>query len=362
MHFINLRQLAITTSVDGRQHHQARRRLGRTTTTTIVAFASLITSAMAALIDKENWFAESEVMWPGQRFSLKVGEVLHHSRSAFQDILVFQSETYGRVLVLDGVIQLTERDEFAYQEMIAHLPLLSHPEPKRVLIVGGGDGGVLREVARHACVETIDMCEIDAGVVEVSKRFFAESTATAYGDARLTLVHADAAAYLRTIVGGADDGADLSDPAIAAALARRQTPGGWPGYDVIIVDSSDPVGPAETLFEPAFYDSMRAALAPGGAVCTQGECMWLHLPLISKVVSACRDLFPTVEYAYTCVPTYPSGQIGFIMCSLDESRHALVKPVRAPVGPLQDQLRYYSPDVHAAAFVLPPFAERELRK
>ncbi|KAH8075056.1 spermidine synthase [Aureococcus anophagefferens] len=104
---------------------------------------------MAALIDKENWFAESEVI----------------SRS----------------------------DEFAYQEMIAHLPLFSHPEP--ALIVGGGDGGVLREVARHACVETIDMCEIDAGVVEVSKQFFAESTATAYGDARLTLVHADAAAY-----------------------------------------------------------------------------------------------------------------------------------------------------------------------
>ena len=299
-------------------------------------------------------------MWPGQRFSLKVTKVLYHERSEFQDVLVFESETYGKVLVLDGVIQLTERDEFAYQEMITHLPLFSHPEPKRVLIVGGGDGGVLREVARHACVETIDMCEIDRGVVAVAKDF-GFCTATAFDDARLTLVYADAAVYLKTIVQGADAGADVANPAIAAALARRSADGGWPGYDVIICDSSDPVGPAESLFAPAFYDSMRAALAPGGCVCTQGECMWLHLPLISNVLTACRSLFPTVEYAYTCVPTYPSGQIGFIMCSLDDSRHALVKPVRAPVKDLQDQLKYYSPEMHTAAFVLPPFAARSLQ-
>ena len=299
-------------------------------------------------------------MWPGQRFSLKVTKVLYHERSEFQDVLVFESETYGKVLVLDGVIQLTERDEFAYQEMITHLPLFSHPEPKRVLIVGGGDGGVLREVARHACVETIDMCEIDRGVVAVAKDF-GFCTATAFDDARLTLVYADAAVYLKTIVQGADAGADVANPAIAAALARRSADGGWPGYDVIICDSSDPVGPAESLFAPAFYDSMRAALAPGGCVCTQGECMWLHLPLISNVLTACRSLFPTVEYAYTCVPTYPSGQIGFIMCSLDDSRHALVKPVRAPVKALQDQLKYYSPEMHTAAFVLPPFAARSLQ-
>jgi len=313
---------------------------------------------MASLIEN-SWFAESEVMWPGQRFSLKVAEegVLHRSKSKFQDILVFQSETYGKVLVLDGVIQLTERDEFAYQEMIAHLPLFAHAEPKRVLIVGGGDGGVLREVARHSCVEVVDMCEIDEAVVKVAREHFGDSTATAFDDPRLTLVHADAAAYLKTVVDGSGD---ASDPAVAAALKRRG--GGWPGYDVIIVDSSDPVGPAETLFAPAFYDSMRAALAPGGCVCTQGECLWLHLPLISKVVRACRGIFPTVEYAFTTVPTYPSGQIGFVVCSLDDSERALVRPLRAPNRDLQKVLRYYNPDVHAAAFVLPEFASRELHK
>merc|ERR1711938_354967 len=118
---------------------------------------------MAAQLITGDWFAESEVMWPGQRFSLKVKKdgVLHRSRSKFQDILVFQSETYGKVLVLDGVIQLTERDEHAYQEMIAHIPLHSHPDPQSVLIVGGGDGGVLREVCRHPGVSRVTMCEID---------------------------------------------------------------------------------------------------------------------------------------------------------------------------------------------------------
>ena len=317
-----------------------------------------IKNKMAELITGD-WFAESEVMWPGQRFSLKVKRdgVLHRSRSKFQDILVFQSETYGKVLVLDGVIQLTERDEFAYQEMIAHLPLFAHAEPKRVCIVGGGDGGVLREVARHSCVEVIDMCEIDEQVVAVAKEHFSDSTATSFDDPRLTLVHADAAAYLKAIVDGKGDS---SDPAIAAALKRRSSQ--WPGYDVIIVDSSDPVGPAETLFAPAFYDSMKAALAPNGIVCTQGECLWLHLPLIAKVVTACRATFPSVEYAYTTVPTYPSGQIGFVLCSLDDGERALIRPTRAPTSQLQKLLRYYNPDVHAASFILPEFAARELRK
>ena len=149
-------------------------------------------------------------------FSLKVKKdgVLHRSRSKFQDILVFQSETYGKVLVLDGVIQLTERDEFAYQEMIAHLPLFAHAEPKRVCIVGGGDGGVLREVARHSSEVEGSRRDRRAG------RASGEGALLGFdGDVlrrpSLTLVHADAAAYLKAIVDGKGDS---SDPAIAAAL------------------------------------------------------------------------------------------------------------------------------------------------
>jgi spermidine synthase len=115
-----------------------------------------------------KWFAETEAMWPGQKMCLEVEEVLFNGKSDFQDIIVFKSKTYGTVLILDGVIQLTERDEFAYQEMIAHIPMFACKDPKRVLIIGGGDGGVLREVVKHPTVETIHMCEIDAGVRHIS--------------------------------------------------------------------------------------------------------------------------------------------------------------------------------------------------
>jgi len=312
---------------------------------------------MASLISSDEWFSESEVLWPGQKFSLKVERVLYEGKSAFQEILVFESATYGRVLVLDGVIQLTERDEFAYQEMIAHLPLFAHPEPKHVLIVGGGDGGVLREVARHACVERIDMCEIDAEVVAVARRFLSGSTASAFDDPRLTLIHDDAAKFLEALVSGASEGVA---PDAARLAATRRAAADWRGYDAIIVDSSDPVGPAESLFLAAFYEAMRAALAPNGVISTQGECAWLHLPLISKVIAACATIFPTVDYAYTSVPTYPSGQIGFILCSLNPARNTLAAPKRAPTDHFQAQLRYYNPAIHAAAFTLPQFVAVEL--
>ena len=121
-------------------------------TSTTPAHAQSVAKSVVAMPIKEGWFSESEVMWPGQAMSLKVEEVLYEGRSDFQDVLVFKSATYGKVLVLDGVIQLTERDEHAYQEMIAQIPLHCHPDPKSVLIVGGGDGGVLREVCRHSRV------------------------------------------------------------------------------------------------------------------------------------------------------------------------------------------------------------------
>lgn len=283
------------------------------------------------LISQDGWFSESEVMWPGQRMSLKVENVLFHEKSSFQDVLVFDSTTYGRVLVLDGVIQLTERDEAAYQEMITHLPMFAHKNPKRVLIVGGGDGGVLREVARHECVETITMCEIDPLVCDVSKKFFTSTMATAFNDPRLTLLHQDAAVFLKNLTN--ED-----------------------KYDVIVVDSSDPVGPAESLFEIEFYASLKKALRPDGIVCTQGECIWLHLDLITKVMENFGQLFPNVNYAVTSVPTYPSGQIGFVLSSLNQDG-GLNTPKR---DIKQEELKYYSKEIHSSAFTLPNFAERKI--
>ena len=151
------------------------------------------------LISAEGWFGEKEVMWPGQQMRLRVadGGVLLRQRTEFQDLLVFQSTDYGRCLVLDGVIQLTERDECAYQESIAHIPMFAHPCPRRVCIIGGGDGGVLREVCKHACVEHVTHCELDAAVVAAAKRFFGGTVATAFDDPRVTLLHEDGAEVRR---------------------------------------------------------------------------------------------------------------------------------------------------------------------
>jgi spermidine synthase len=282
-----------------------------------------------------GWFSESEVLWPGQRFSLKVKgtKAIVDCKSKYQHIQIFDSETYGRVLVLDGVIQLTERDEHAYQESIAHIPLFAHPNPKSVLIIGGGYGGVLREVARHSSVQKISMCEIDEELVGLTKKHFSQSTATAFGDARLDLRFMDAAEFVR----------DKDEE-----------------FDVIIVDSSDPVGPAETLYTSEFYQSLRQSLRPGGVICTQGECMWLHLDLISRVMGDCAKLFSAVDYAFAAVPTYPSGQIGFVLARKAGCAEGarLSKPRREPPEAMQKLLRYYSPAVHEAAFVLPVFAEK----
>eukprot|EP01087_Luapelamoeba_hula_P024304 TRINITY_DN91_c0_g1_i1.p1 TRINITY_DN91_c0_g1~~TRINITY_DN91_c0_g1_i1.p1 ORF type:complete len:287 (+),score=53.29 TRINITY_DN91_c0_g1_i1:67-927(+) len=277
----------------------------------------------------KGWFSELGTMWPGQAFSLEVEEVLYEGKTEFQDIVVFKSKNYGKVLALDGVIQLTERDEFAYQEMIVHIPLIAHPNPKKVLIIGGGDGGVVREVCKHPGVESIEMCEIDKGVPETSKKFL-PTMSTHFGDPRLTLLIEDGCKYLATKTAE---------------------------YDVIIVDSSDPVGPAEVLFQAPFYASMRNALKDGGIVCTQAECLWLHLDLISSLVNSSREMYNTVEYAFTTIPTYPCGQVGFVVCSLQDKSFTASVPSRTlPKG----STRYYNEKVHSAAFVLPEFARAKL--
>ncbi|KAK9707366.1 hypothetical protein RND81_07G192700 [Saponaria officinalis] len=251
--------------------------------------------------------------------------------------MVFQSSTYGKVLVLDGVIQLTERDECAYQEMISHLPLCSIPNPKKVLVIGGGDGGVLREVARHSSVEHIDICEIDEMVVTVSKEFFPE-VAVGYDDPRVNLLIGDGVAFLKAAPEGS--------------------------YDAVIVDSSDPIGPAKELFEKPFFESVARALRPGGVVCTQAESIWLHMHIIEDIVSNCRDIFKgSVNYAWTTVPTYPSGVIGFMLCSTDGPTVDFKHPVN-PIDKAEDNgtekrpLKFYNAEIHSAAFCLPSFAKR----
>lgn len=289
-------------------------------------------NGMDLIID--GWFHERGELWKGQAMSLKVNKVLDHYRTDFQDLLVFESENHGNVLVLDGVIQVTTRDEFSYQEMIAHIPLMAHPNPKKVLVIGGGDGGVLREVARHKCVEEIVECEIDEGVIIASKKHL-PSLAVGYEDPRVRVEIMDGAKFLE----------------------ENQE-----SFDVIITDSSDPIGPASVLFETPFYDAMHKSLREGGIVCTQGECMWLHLDLIEPLVSKISQTYSTVEYAYTTIPTYPSGQIGFIVATKGGGASGSVgcKVPQRSLGFPETDLKYYTPELHSAAFVLPAFCQRAI--
>jgi spermidine synthase len=182
------------------------------------------------------------------------------------------------------------------------------------------------------------MCEIDQGVVAVAKEFFGGITATAFDDPRVTLLFKDAAEYVK------EHNAS---------------------FDVVIMDSSDPVGPAESLYQDSFLASVQSALRPGGILCMQGECMWLHLQFIKDTLLAASALFDVVDYAYTGVPTYPCGQIGFILCkgprcsvgaAPPKLSASLRKPKRSPSDALSKQLKYYTPGLHVASFELPQFA------
>ncbi|KAK2615198.1 hypothetical protein N8I77_001969 [Diaporthe amygdali] len=270
----------------------------------------------------------------GQAMTLKVKKVLHHEKSKYQDVLIFESTDYGTVLVLDNVIQCTERDEFSYQEMITHLAMNSHPDPKKVLVIGGGDGGVLREVVKHEGIEEAVLCDIDEAVIRLSKQYL-PGMAAGYNHPKVKVHVGDGFKFL-------DDYKN--------------------SFDVIITDSSDPEGPAESLFQKPYFKLLHDALRDGGVITTQGsENQWLHLPLITKLKQDCKEIFPVAEYAYTTIPTYPSGQIGFMVCCKDPNRNVKV-PVRSWTPEEEEKLcRYYNSEIHKASFILPTFAAKALQ-
>jgi len=280
-----------------------------------------------------SWYHEVNSQWPGQALSIKTKKVLFDKKSKYQHIEVFETETFGKIFCLDGVIQVTDRDQFAYAEMMAHLPLMAHPKPEKVLIIGGGDAAILTEVLKHKTVTSVVLCDIDEMVYQVAREFFPHY-AKALDDKRVTIK--------------AVDGAKLLEESKAE-------------FDVVIVDSSDPVGPAATLFQEKFYKSLRASLREGGLTCAQGECMWIHLDLMKSMRSWSKKLYSHVDYAFTTIPSYPSGQIGCFMCSLGPDPKKVERTVEEALGAEASAgLRYYSADIHKAAFVLPAFAKKAL--
>lgn len=283
---------------------------------------------------KDGWFAEvSDTMWPGQAMSLRVKEVLAAEQTKYQDLLVFESTDYGKVMVLDGAIQSSERDEFAYQEMITHLAMNSHANPKKVLVIGGGDGGVLREIVKHECVEEAVLCDIDEGVIRNSKKYLPHMSC-GFDHPKVKVHIGDGFQFLK----------DYQNT-----------------FDVIITDSSDPEGPAAALFEKPYFNLLSDALTENGVITTQGESIWVHLDIIKKVKSDCAQVFPVAEYAYCTIPTYPTGQIGFMVCSKNADVD-VKKPLRSiPAEKEEEIYRYYSKEIHEASFVLPNFAKKALK-
>ena len=262
------------------------------------------------------------------RQCLEIGTVLYDSQTEHQRLRVFENPRFGRVLMLDGVVQTTEGDEFIYHEMLAHVPILAHGAARRVLIIGGGDGGMAREVLRHASVEHVTMVEIDAGVIEFSKKYLPSLSAGAFDDPRLDLVIADGAEFVAT-------------------TDRR--------FDVAIVDSTDPVGPGEVLFTDTFYGRTRRCLNEGGILVTQNGVPFMQGSELAGTMRAFQALFADAACYIASVPTYVGGPMAFGWGTDGAARQAPVETLRARYRESGIRTRYYTPEVHAAAFALPGY-------
>lgn len=282
---------------------------------------------------KKGWYSETGTISGDVVTSVLVKEVLYHEKSKYQDICIFDCNVFGRVLVLDDVIQLTEKDEWAYQEMVSFLPLNSHPNPKKVLVIGGGDGGVVREVTKHPLVESVTLCEIDQVVIDACKKYL-PFMAKGFESPKLTLHVGDGAEYMKQHKGE---------------------------FDVIITDSPDPKGAAICLFQKPYYESLKRALRPGGLIASQGEGFWFDLPIVKEVITMAKTVFPVVDYAISYVGSFPGGHLGYVLCSSSENTNFRNPVHRFSPKVVKDLgLKYYTSNVHRSSMALPAFLAEEL--
>lgn len=262
--------------------------------------------------------------------AFRVRRTLFSGRSPFQQVDVVETAGHGRMLLNDGVVMLSERDEFVYHEMIAHVPLFAHPDPRRVLIVGGGDGGTAREVLRHPGIARVVMVEIDRMVVDACREHL-PSLAGALADPRLELHIADGVAY----VAGCGE-----------------------TFDVVIVDSTDPVGPAEPLFDAAFYRNVARLLDAEGILITQAESPFYDADIQAAMLGHQRACFERLHLYLLTNLTYPGGLWSFGFASKGRCPVGDYDPRRVAAAGLA--CRYYNPAVHRAAFALPGFVSEAL--
>jgi spermidine synthase len=283
----------------------------------------------------DSWVNETLYAEWGQRFLVK--RELARVQSAFQDIMVFESHLHGRVMLLDGVVQITEADEFVYQEMLTHVPLLAHGDAKRVLIIGAGDGGVLRRVLMHNNVERAVMVEIDGEVIRLAKEHMPNIAGDAWTNPRAQVIVGDGIDYVRTAP-------DAS-------------------FDAIIVDSTDPIGVGEVLFTDEFYMNAARVLSAGGLIVNQCGVPFMQADELRDTSLRRRKFFGHVGAYVAAVPTYVGGfmTLGFAakQAGLDQ---VPVETIRARAAAAGITGRYWTPEVHHAAFQLPPYIGMHLPK
>ncbi|MBI5594775.1 MAG: polyamine aminopropyltransferase [Elusimicrobia bacterium] len=283
---------------------------------------------MTSALPAERWVEEIQDGAYGMKWRVK--DVLFQGKSAFQSVEVVETVSHGRMLLIDGLLMTSERDEFVYHEMIAHVPLTLHPAPRRVLVIGGGDGGTVREALKHPTVETVVLVEIDGMVVDAARRFL-PGTASALEDKRVEVRIEDGVKYM----------AAPGEP-----------------FDAVLVDSTDPFGAAAPLFGPAFYADVKRRLTAEGLVVAQAENPFYKLDEQRGLLRVVRGAFGSASlYNYHNL-TYPGGLWSFAAAS--KRPRDLSVPDEARVAALQPRLRYYNAGIHRAAFALPEFMKRGL--
>lgn len=281
-------------------------------------------------VDGEYWFLEKSNTFPGQCFGLRLEKILHYEESEYQKILFFKSTNFGTVMALNGVIQCTEKDEFAYQELITHLPVMLHVAPKKILVIGGGDGGVVRELIKHVqegVVSSITIVEIDSKVVSLLKRYL-KSMSSCYDHPSVKLIIQDGVDFL-------------------ASNSEK--------FDIIITDCSDPEGPASSFYDTLFFFSLKNSLADKNSliIMQSSENIWLNISYLSMLLASVKKVFPNVRYSQCYLPSYTSGQLGLIIASLDQTKDLTVPTRIYPKEKESILFRYYNQFVHTNAFVLP---------
>jgi spermidine synthase len=278
----------------------------------------------------ESWI--DETLHNDFRFRIRAQRVLHESRTEHQHLIIFDNQTFGRTMMLDGVVQLCERDEFIYHEMMAHVPLFALDSPRSALIVGGGDGGVLREVLKHRAIERATLCEIDRSVIDLCSEHFPQISNGAFDDDRSQIVISDGTKFV----------AETTDR-----------------FDVILVDSTDPIGPGKALFTREFYADCARCLKPGGVLVTQNGLPFVQGPELEQSLGHFKSLFKDAWAYLITTPSYVGGPMALGWASDDAAlRQIELGELATRFGRSDIHMRCYSPDVHASAFALPGYVRQ----